>query len=95
MGCNLHGLWVFVRFMSNLIRWLQFSFLPRIQSWDTNIRLLHSVSRSFAVVNRQLIFLIFTVKLILLRTIWLILAIPSLMGCICLNIVKIITSKRY
>ncbi|CAN0918089.1 hypothetical protein LINGRAHAP2_LOCUS30667 [Linum grandiflorum] len=48
---------------------------------NINMRHLFSSSRSFAVANRKFIFLTFTVNQIMLRTIWLILAILSLMGC--------------
>ncbi|CAN0911507.1 hypothetical protein LINGRAHAP2_LOCUS26905 [Linum grandiflorum] len=48
------------------------------------MQLLFYSSRSYVVVNGKLLFLLFTVKQILLRITWLILVIPSVMRCICL-----------
>ncbi|CAN0854304.1 hypothetical protein LINGRAHAP2_LOCUS5886 [Linum grandiflorum] len=44
-------------------------------SWNINMRFLFSSLKSFAVVSGKSIFSTFTVKQIMLRTIWLILAI--------------------
>ncbi|CAN0878981.1 hypothetical protein LINGRAHAP2_LOCUS12769 [Linum grandiflorum] len=69
MGCNLLGLWVFDGSESSLIRWLPLQFLLRILSWTINMRLLSYSLRSFAAVNGKPIFLIFTAKQIMQRTI--------------------------
>ncbi|CAN0861952.1 hypothetical protein LINGRAHAP2_LOCUS8345 [Linum grandiflorum] len=82
MVWNLLGRWVFDGYRSNLIRWLPLLFSLRFPNWNINMRLLFFSSRSSVAVNGKLIFLIFTAKPIMLRTIWLILVIPSLMGYI-------------
>ncbi|CAN0854300.1 hypothetical protein LINGRAHAP2_LOCUS5886, partial [Linum grandiflorum] len=74
-GCNLHGLWAFGGYRFNPTRWQPLLHLQRIMSWNINMRFLFSSLKSFAVVSGKSIFSTFTVKQIMLRTIWLILAI--------------------
>ncbi|CAN0858388.1 hypothetical protein LINGRAHAP2_LOCUS7223, partial [Linum grandiflorum] len=81
-GCNLLGLWAFDGYRYNPTPWQQLLFLQRIMSWNINMRLLFSSSRSFAVANGKSIFPTFTMKQRMLQTIWLISAILSLLGCI-------------
>ncbi|CAN0839689.1 hypothetical protein LINGRAHAP2_LOCUS2644 [Linum grandiflorum] len=58
------------------------SFLLRILTWITNMQLLFSSLRNFAVVNVNYIFSTFTLKQIMLRITWLILTILLFINCI-------------
>ncbi|CAN0904945.1 hypothetical protein LINGRAHAP2_LOCUS23385 [Linum grandiflorum] len=82
MVWNSLGLWVFNVYRFNRIQWLQLPFLLRIMRWVTSMLPLFSSLRNFAVVNGKSISPIFTVKQIMLRITWAILAILLVMGCI-------------
>ncbi|CAN0872553.1 hypothetical protein LINGRAHAP2_LOCUS10149 [Linum grandiflorum] len=82
MGLNSLGTWVSAGYGFNPTRGpLLLSFL-RILSWIINMRHLFYSLKNSAAVNGKFRFPTSTAKLIMLRIIWLILAILSLTGCI-------------
>ncbi|CAN0917127.1 hypothetical protein LINGRAHAP2_LOCUS30104 [Linum grandiflorum] len=84
MGFKLLGLWVSDGYRSILTRVMLLLSLLMTMRWIINMRLSLFNSRNSAAVNGKSRSPTFTVKLIMIRAIWLILAILSPMRCICL-----------
>ncbi|CAN0898790.1 hypothetical protein LINGRAHAP2_LOCUS19908, partial [Linum grandiflorum] len=85
-GCKLLGLWVFDGYKFTPTRWLPLLFLPRTLTLTINMRRLFSNSKRSIAANGKLIYLMFTAKQTMQRTIWSILVILSLMGYISLSL---------
>ncbi|CAN0892949.1 hypothetical protein LINGRAHAP2_LOCUS17874 [Linum grandiflorum] len=82
MGLNSLGLWVSAGYRSNPTRGRLLLSLLRIMSWIINMRLLFYILRNSIAVNGKFSSPTSTAKLIMLRIIWQILVILSLIGYI-------------
>ncbi|CAN0907689.1 hypothetical protein LINGRAHAP2_LOCUS24937 [Linum grandiflorum] len=73
MGYNSLGRCAFDRYGFNLIRWRPLLSLLRTLIWIINIQPLFYSSKSYVAIFGKFTFFTFTVKLIMLRIIWIIL----------------------